>query len=351
MTAVILYSDPHIGLVRSANTTFKSRARLSQRILYETEKILTTHKADAYFCAGDMFDKFSNAEEVLVQGHHLVGMTDVVLAGNHDLKNNQRSMSSLQMLATITANKGRILLPDWGRVTVKSRVVGNALFVFVPHHPTQELFLSALSEAERVAGDYQGHRELVLHCNYDKDVEDGRDAVLSLPESRAISLLSSFDHIFLGHEHNPRELLDNRVIVIGNPFPTGFGDIGDKRAIRYDTSSGEVTQIPLHKSEELCWSGNASHFQKGQEYAFIDLIDDLPSGHAAKLVSDLFELDSTLAVRLRAPEREWNFGEDLKGEEQSSASLMDVIDSHLKSDLPHLYPCWQEVLKKIGEES
>jgi DNA repair exonuclease SbcCD nuclease subunit len=75
---------------------------------------------------------------------------------------------------------------------------------------------------------------LLLHCNYNLSDSFATETSLNLKEEHVEELLTGFDYILLGHEHQPAELFDGRLLIVGNTHPTGFADISDKRILVWD---------------------------------------------------------------------------------------------------------------------
>ena len=131
------------------------------------------------------------------------------------------------------------------------------VITLVPHHTTQALFEEALNKAEAELQHVESGitNILVLHCNYDCQFASDETS-LNLRAERAKTLLDVFDYVLLGHEHNPKEDFDGRLIVIGNTPPTGFSDISDKRVVVFD--HGRAT-------EELVWSKDKHYLEIGPD--------------------------------------------------------------------------------------
>ena len=70
---------------------------------------------------------------------------------------------------------------------------------------------------------------LLAHCNYELGEDRATPTTLNLQNEHVEELLQGFDYILLGHEHQPREYYGGRLIILGNVFPTGLGDISSKR--------------------------------------------------------------------------------------------------------------------------
>lgn len=337
---LIFYSDPHLGFNRTANTTVESRKRWSHlafdNLYQKLKELKTKHPAAIVICAGDMFDKESNDEATLLQAMKLMEVTDVVLAGNHDLPNREGKESTLRVLQKIYGDE-RIVLPaqtsDWGW-DKRDR------FTLLPHHGNQVLFDNAV--VGLLLEDNDG--VLVTHCNYDSERATHNDASLNMTKDQAEALIESgFKFIVNGHEHAPRTELQGRFRIVGNTFPTGFGDISDKFVWLYDERNSQWTAEPLFSRENSfkVWlpAGFEAHVQG--EPLFIDLVGKVEpeQGPAvAEYLTKLFD-QGCFAVRNRVT---YTTSDQVVGDLSevgaSVVNLAETISKDLKdSDLGELF--------------
>lgn len=247
MKSLTLFSDPHLGTSRAAHTTPTSSNALKQR-LYEQAMHIVKYDDTTKICLGDLFDKAFNQESVLVQGYNVASECWSTLSGNHDETNREGTVTSLRALQAMDV---RICsAPD----------LSNPYFdcfesiYMVPHHASQALFERAMREAAAHAAQ---HREglasyLMLHCNYNFSLAI-EDNTLNLSAELAQELISSFDYIFIGHEHVPSRHLGGQVIVMGNTHPTSFADISDKfvYSLELDTATLTTRQVWSVKRQYL----------------------------------------------------------------------------------------------------
>lgn len=262
-----IFTDPHLGVSRKANTTASSSARLNDA-LFETAMACCDSELPV-FVAGDLFDKSHNSERVIAQGI-AVALRAKVMAGNHDEPNREGDVTSLQLVAKA--------VPD---AIIRTPSVGGTYFAqpwpgvyVVPHHASQELFMAALQRASEHAALHgeTKHKYLFVHCN--RGVigvnEVAPDSTLVLSNEDEDTLLETFTTIFYGHEHKPGTYKGDRVIVLGNTHPTGFGDISDKFRYVLDTEADELTR-------QLIWE-EADHFAR------FELGDPLPTNDEVQFV-------------------------------------------------------------------
>lgn len=235
-----LFSDPHLGTRRSAHTTRDSSRRL-QNMLY-TQALVASEPTNS-ICLGDLFDRAANDEATLVQGYKVADRCLLTLAGNHDLTNRAGVVTTLDALHSVLD----------GRVVISSNISepyfevhGAPTFWVVPHHASQTLFDEALRAAAQSAKKQapNGHRYLLLHCNYDVPF-DTEDSTLNLSPEMAEHLLKSFTRIFIGHEHNSKQLCEGRLVIVGNVMATSFSDISDKYRWELDTREDRLTAVKI----------------------------------------------------------------------------------------------------------
>jgi DNA repair exonuclease SbcCD nuclease subunit len=238
MTTVVFFTDPHLGLRRTANTTPASRRRLQDEGFNAVESIYEHFGPKAiYLCLGDWFDSYSNPESITQRAAPLISRCDYSLAGNHDLVNDADRSGSLELLrAVVPKLTDKLAYTQFGHKGIDVFMLPHShghddiKFVSVPHVTDQTLFDKSLAmaydEAKRDSKDTWKMRILLLHCNYDNPMTGETD--LNLSEEQAKEMLDVYDYVFLGHEHQPRTLFDGRLIVLGNTLPTGFGDISNK---------------------------------------------------------------------------------------------------------------------------
>lgn len=236
-----IFTDPHQGLNRKAHTTQKSREKLAEALCEGTRFASETGSPLSVVCAGDLFDQHSNSEATILAAAKSIRCCDVVLAGNHDSLNESEAEGSLDIIGQLLKDTDIIKSPDFGKPYFDSGILEAMDLIFVPHQATQDIFDAAV---EQVSGYTKNHwRAVFLHCNYENAMTEGSDISLNLTRAQAEKLLKVADYIFLGHEHEPRELLDGRLVILGNIHPTSFGDISDK--YYYDLTATELKKTKI----------------------------------------------------------------------------------------------------------
>lgn len=235
---VTLSTDNHLGTRRQAHTTQASAKRL-QQMLFTQSLVATADTMTRNYCLGDLLDKAHNDEATLLQAFTIGQRYSMVLAGNHDETNREGSVTTLRALQHMgvpVISSPDLSTPYFAQV--------DECFFAVPHHASQELFIQALLEAKQAAAQCEFKTYLLLHTNY--NVPFGtEDCSLNLTPELADDLLEVFEHILIGHEHNPKQFHKGRLTLLGNTHPTSFSDISDKYKWRLDTETGELTKIVI----------------------------------------------------------------------------------------------------------
>ena len=296
-----IFSDPHLGLKRKVHTTVNSRKALAERLHTAAFKACFMCKPNSVVCAGDLFDTYSNKEDEIISAAAIANYCDVVLAGNHDLLNQADSVGSLQVVDRLLSDVDVIQCTSFDEPTVTAGELEDMRLAFIPHHATQDLFNEAIELAVEM-GEEENFRGIFLHCNYENDMAVGSDTSLNLTKEQAWALLTVSDYVFLGHEHHPRELLDGRLVILGNVHPTSFGDISDK--YYWDL-------YPDRLEKTLCWEeGEKAVVMEfdaeypapppSNQYDFITVTGEITADHGAGLaqyIQDLWHHCDPLMVR------------------------------------------------------
>lgn len=257
--AIWFFSDPHLGVSRSAHTTAQSRAKLKGKVFDHLTGALYPLQGEK-FCLGDLFDKESNDEATILQGLEIAGMCRAVLAGNHDLPNREGKASSMELVDVALRRSetfSPVVMAKAGEAGHEFMHTRDAWLYLVPHVTSQDLFDQSLASAEKEAGADKGlARILCLHCNYDSHFTEGSDASLNLTKERAAELLNTFDFILLGHEHQPRTDFGGRLIVLGNTHASSFADISHKYVWKFEDGKFD---------RHMVWSATKHHAGIGWE--------------------------------------------------------------------------------------
>lgn len=266
---IVFWTDPHLGIKRASHTTVQSQEMLRTFLYVEVKAMIDRIRLAClgeypakrgglkFVCAGDLFDMFSNKEEILDQGSDIAKECDFILAGNHDLRNNSEVMSSLQFL------KKQIETDEENSVTrfIISPTPAEGYYqqewldkenkvdiTFVPHCFTQGAFEGSIRAAAE-ARDPDCFSILCLHCNvgevYGAAENDSSTLVLT---QELQDVVADFGLVLVGHEHTPKRT--KNIQILGNFFPVSFGEIGDRFIWWFDTVTKELTKELIFSADD-----------------------------------------------------------------------------------------------------
>jgi DNA repair exonuclease SbcCD nuclease subunit len=343
---IVLASDYHIGKILKSHSSEKSRQALQARLVEQVRKVVEHAKREDAFliCGGDLFDRFQNSEKIVLEGFELAKHHDLVLTGNHDMRNNSELVSSADLIKAVLGKKV-CKAPEFDRpyYEVYTTKAGTDV-VAVPHHLTQELFEHALLDAAEYAKESDAKLKIiVLHCNYELSFE-ASDSTLNLTRDLARQLLDSgFDYIFMGHEHAPAKHLGGRLVVMGNTHPTSFADISDKYFYTLDEETGELEKHVLWKEsknfKKLDVLDLDDYIASDEIHEFVQIeghikAEQLPSVNKQLLglwraKPDMFAAKPSYEVEGRNVDKKVNL--------KSMDALPDVIMNELSGDMKELF--------------
>lgn len=214
-------NDLHLGVIRSGGTTQESAAELRKWAM-DQYRYLLPDGAGNVIINGDMFDTYMVPMSDLLDAYQItcdwLGSGDrtlTLIPGNHDLSKNSANIGSFQFLAHLLMAR----FPD----KVVYLVGGNWIneddgLYAISHVPNQALFDL---ELDRVP---EGVKTLLLHCNYDNTFACASDHSLNIMRDQAKVLVKRGVTLVLGHEHQGRTIMNDKVIIVGNQFPTSISD-------------------------------------------------------------------------------------------------------------------------------
>lgn len=216
MKTLTILNDVHIGAQRASGTTPLSAWQLRQYLLQAFKD--QVDQVDGDLCIlGDLFDTggipmadvlaaWQTLSTWLGRGHRLF-----LVRGNHDVFSNSTVLSSFQFLC-------KLLVAQWPgqvlEVSEPTMLPDRSVYV-IPHLPNQDLFDQALASVP--ACTY-----LLVHCNYHNNFAVESDHSLNLSQEQAMKL--PVKHILFAHEHQQKEALGDKVVVMGNQFPSSVSD-------------------------------------------------------------------------------------------------------------------------------
>lgn len=298
MTKRTIISDLHIGVQRSGGTTSETASALRQFALERYKSLLTL--GHHFLVNGDMFDTYNIPLHDLLMAYQITAdwllqdpdnKIDLV-PGNHCLSKNSANLSSFELMA-------RLLM---ARFHTQVRYLQGGLWVdeseglyVISHMPNQELFELELSRVP------EGTKTLFLHCNFDNEFAGQADHSLNLARDQAKLLTKRDITIVMGHEHQGRTSLGDKVIIVGNQFPTSVSDClthgdgqkdGRKYCLQIDGDDMELIPTWSFKDDvggfaEVDWQDLASA-PKGQK--FIRVSGNCVSAQSADVIKAISKL-------------------------------------------------------------
>ena len=220
MTKWLVTNDLHIGVLRSGGTTPSSAQSLRQYALDKYRGLLEL--GTNVIVNGDFFDTYQVPMTDLLNAYittsnwlNTVGETLVLIPGNHDLSKNSANMSSFEVMARLLVAR----FPDKVRYLPGDNWVDKEQGIWaISHVANQDLFELALSRVP------DGTKTLLLHVNFDNVFAGQSDHSLNIDREQAKALTKRGITLVLGHEHQHRTMMSDKVILIGNQFPTSVSD-------------------------------------------------------------------------------------------------------------------------------
>lgn len=280
----LFFTDPHLGKRLRSHTTTSSQEAMVELLYQQADGCLAlaiSLNAKAV-CLGDLFDQYSNKENIIKQGLDIAGGCAVTLQGNHDVKNLKGEPSSLDLVASVLKD-GICVNPDPTRSFVQWKDSWG--LCLIPHHFTQEAFAEALRQAceSPRASEYI----LCLHCNVMEKLQEDSSLYLT-PELEKL-VRSKFKMVLVGHEHEPKRkpAQDGQceLLILGNTFPLGFGEIANRYAYEIDSDTLEV-------QKHLIWDASIN-------YSEVSVEDFLKEGFSRK-TEQFIKVTGTLPFDRRA---------------------------------------------------
>jgi DNA repair exonuclease SbcCD nuclease subunit len=348
---LFFYTDPHLNLARKAHTTKDSVALREYDVQQTLREILADARLTGHttVCLGDFFDTTTNPEEAIISASKVAQLTDVILAGNHDIHNREGRESSLTLLDHFVP--GKIVRNGANETEGFVLPLENVSLFMAPHALTQAAYDAVIDDLAEQANQTEGYRILCLHCNWNLPEPFLTETSLNLSYERAYGLLSTFHFILLGHVHTPLDVaeLDGRVKVIGSVFPTAFDNMTDKRALVFDTDTGTFEDVVTWKAESgYAAKTPAEALSSTMRFEYYDLEETDNPGEAQKAAVALFE-DGAYFVRVRSKEQKAADPERPQGQEADLSQLKVLVEDMLQEKFPDLLPLWIEISKEVDD--
>jgi metallophosphoesterase superfamily enzyme len=219
MRSLCVINDTHIGAIRSGGTTPVTALALRQATLDSFRSLLARADGSDILINGDLFDTFMvpltdlwEAVNISVEwARRNAGCTLFAARGNHDIAKNSTLMSSFDLYVKFMST---MLGSQFVPILVPLELSEHDAYV-VPHMANQDLFNEALKAVPKC-------KHLFVHANYDNKFAIEADHSLNVSPEQAREL--PVDHIIFGHEHQRRDELKGKVVIVGNQIPTSVAD-------------------------------------------------------------------------------------------------------------------------------
>ena len=250
------------------------------------DKLAATLDDNDHLIAGDLLDHFTVETSELIALYHVFsewltkyGRRLALIRGNHDFSIRGSQASSFDLLASIL----RAQFPD--QVTVADVVTEWKQFVLVPHLPNNETLNIEVSKLKDVRD-----KVVVFHANIDNFFAADSQHSLNLEMEQVEDLVSRGNLVLCGHEHQYRELVNGRCVVLGNTYPSSIADClgNDRKVAAYVT----VTDIELEETWEafgdyceIDWQELRNGTAAPDEHRFIRITGEAKADQAADVVN------------------------------------------------------------------
>jgi hypothetical protein len=344
-----IFNDTHLNNKAGAHTTHQSSKELDKRIFDNAMKATRTPVDATIVHGGDLFDKFSNKEDVILQGMAIAAKCDVIVGANHDLSNRSDVRSSISVVHEVFDNVCMAEVNESKYEHFEAECGTD--FTIIPHHSSQDLFDMAVLEC---LGSFKGQRDLLfLHCNYNSPFAQN-DSSLNLTPVQAELLLERFKFIILAHEHNHRYEHGGRLVVTGNTHPTNFGDISDKFYWDYNPQTKEMYPTLVWSKKDKYLRLNVKQLLDGtfvtEGKDFIEIvgseIDPEQAPEIAQAMQSIWQVSSNLLMLRNNVEYK-----SLTAEVVDKTTQLEDVTKAISKDLDgtDLYDLWVDNLKNLGE--
>ena len=222
MNRLYVINDLHLGVQRTGGTTSKSADALRQYAHRQYLELLhIAEDGDVVLVNGDLTDQFNidlgqaiqiyaNTAEFLQEKP---GVELVWSVGNHDLAKDSSKLGTVAFLGSLLESQ----FGDRFRLITEPCVLRGKFYV-IPHVANQDLFELELSRIPDEA------EVVFLHCNFDNTFACAADHSLNLSRDQAKVLTKAGKRVVLGHEHQGRTMMSDKLIITGNQFPTSVSD-------------------------------------------------------------------------------------------------------------------------------
>jgi len=245
---ILILNDLHLGVRRVKGATPESRLAMENWMFNTLEGLLEELEYDAVVVAGDLYDKRTVPEHVILRtikafNQETRGKRVVIMLGNHDeegraaVKDN--TISSAEMTEALITNS----------MLVRGEPAVFEGLYLIPHMFNQEEF-------DKAVEDCPENCFMICHCNVDSPFAVG-DSSPNLSKKQIKTLKEKDATVIAGHEHIQRDL-DN-VWIPGNQIPTSISDLtncGEKVCYIIDTDTSGVEVFTVFNTRSYSPDGS-----------------------------------------------------------------------------------------------
>lgn len=246
MSRLWIFSDLHLGVQRTGGTTPTSADALRRYTHRKHRNLLDlASDGDTVLVNGDLTDQFNidlgQAIEVYAAAAECLNAKPslklVWSVGNHDLSKDSAKLGTVAFIGRLLEGSfpGRFKL-----ITQAQALESHPGTWVIPHVANQDLFELELTRIPDNA------KVVFLHVNLDNAMAGQADHSLNLSRDQAKALTKAGKILVLGHEHQGRTILGDKVIVVGNQFPTSVSD-----CLRHGDAQKDGTKYGLVIEENL----------------------------------------------------------------------------------------------------
>lgn len=304
MSRLWVFSDLHLGVQRTGGTTPTSADALRNFSHRKHANLLDlAGEHDTVLINGDLTDQFNidlgQAIEVYAAAAECLNakpnMKLVWSVGNHDLSKDSSKLGTVAFIGRLLEGSfpGRFKL-----ITQAQALESHPGAWVIPHVANQDLFELELG---RIPDDA---KVVFLHVNLDNAIAGQSDHSLNLTRDRARDLVKAGKTLVLGHEHQGRTILGDKVIVVGNQFPTSVSDClrhgdaqkdGTKYALAIEQNLEDMELVPTWSIKdqdggyrEVDWRDLASIPDTAQ--IFVRVAGKADASEAAEVIKEISKL-------------------------------------------------------------
>lgn len=278
---ILHINDLHLAAIRTGGTTPQTAWELRQYLLRSYAGLLEAAGNEDVFINGDWLDTANVPMIDLLETYRLTadwllkGHRPKLYAsrGNHDAVKNSTAISSFDLLSQLLQER----FPQQVEIFTEPGWLNDQSYV-IPHLPNQELFNLALQAVPPC-------KYLFLHCNFDNKFAEQADHSLNLSIAQAEAI--PCERVIIAHEHQRRDALNGKVLVVGNQFPSSIADcLGNTAKYLLSISTDKLEWLPTWQREgnfvQMDWEElNETTAQ------FVRVVGEASAEDAARVVANI----------------------------------------------------------------